>query len=591
MNDDPLWVSQLLRRYTDLVRHGVAPSNANVHALNTLQLANAAWDKAQLSREHPEHALQLAVIGPTQSGKSTLVNVILDTDAAGVSALAGFTVHAQGYSTGCTESQLQQLESLMDPLQRTPASQLSTDQMDSYALESVSSGTQALVESAVVWDTPDFDSIDASTYSRSVLNTVAITDIVILMVSKDKYGDKSVWDMLKLIHPLEKPLVVCINKLEPLDEATVLRAFSQRYAEHFGEPSVPTIILFPFSRKTQGASTAVLPAERLGQLQTALREAFSRSNRQNDQASAERFVDQHQMQWLAPLLEERQQKQQWQMFINDASASADQLYAQDYLNDPAKYDTFNRALAELLTLLEIPGIATSLARTRQWVTWPARQLLGVGRAAISKQRFGMRSQTGTPDDQEADTLLRMLNNTLVTLQGHLLDQPQTPFWQSMNKAYRKNEPFIRDGFTQASEHARKEFEPQIEAAARKLYKQLQTQPALLNTLRAARVTADAAGIALTLKSGGLAPADLVLAPAMLSVTTLLTESALGKYLDSVKNDLKLRQREHIRQRLVEGVLEKQLLSIAENIGDGLLLAQQLEPELLEVIRHAETLSA
>jgi len=99
-----------------------------------------------------------------------------------------------------------------------------------------------------------------------------------------------------------------------------------------------------------------------------------------------------------------------------------------------------------------------------------------------------------------------------------------------------------------AQQARQEFEPEIELAAKKLYEQLQSQPALLNTLRAARATADAAAVALAVKSGGLAPADLVLAPAMLSVTTLLTESALGRYLDTVKEDLKRRQKGFTWQR-------------------------------------------
>ena len=55
------------------------------------------------------------------------------------------------------------------------------------------------------------------------------------------------------------------------------------------------------------------------------------------------------------------------------------------------------------------------------------------------------------------------------------------------------------------------------------------------------MTTDAAGVALAVKSGGLAPADLVLAPAMLAVTSLLTESALGRYLDGVKRELKQQQ--------------------------------------------------
>lgn len=73
------------------------------------------------------------------------------------------------------------------------------------------------------------------------MNTVAIADIVVLIVGKDKYGDKSVCDMLQLIHPLQQPLLVCINKLDTQDEQAVLQAIGSRYAQQLNSP-VPTFI-------------------------------------------------------------------------------------------------------------------------------------------------------------------------------------------------------------------------------------------------------------------------------------------------------------------------------------------------------------
>lgn len=43
---------------------------------------------------------QLAVLGPTQTGKSTVVNLLLGCPAAEISPLAGFTVHPQGFWAG-----------------------------------------------------------------------------------------------------------------------------------------------------------------------------------------------------------------------------------------------------------------------------------------------------------------------------------------------------------------------------------------------------------------------------------------------------------------------------------------------------------
>lgn len=585
MSDSTRWVTQLLQRHARVMAGQGSPTPDTLKALNSLQLADAIVDKSRLNREYPDHALQVAIIGPTQSGKSTLVNLLLDTKVAAISALAGFTVHAQGYASGYSEDQLQLLTAMMEPLQRVPASTLNASDLNTYVLEPVVSGAQALLSPAVVWDTPDFDSIDAGTYKRAVMNTVAIADIVVLMVSKDKYGDKSVWDMLQLIHPLQQPLLVCINKLDPQDEQAVLQAFESRHDQQFDTP-LPPVVLLPFVRRQSPDQRVSLPDDRLEQLHTALSNARAAVNRKAATSAGQAFIADHRHEWLAPLVQELSAAAQWSDLVNTAMTRAEDQYAGDYLNNPDKYETFNKALAELLTLLEVPGLAATLTRTRNLVTWPARKLLGIGRHAIGTQFE--RARAKAPVDQEAETLERVLDSTLVSLQGALLDQPQQQaFWHAMTQGFRQREAHIRSAFLAQSEAVRKEFEPQVEEAAQRLYEQLQAQPALLNTLRAARVTADAAGVALALKSGGIAPADLILAPAMLSVTTLLTESALGKYLDSIKAELKERQRRHINERLLQGVLAAELQKLSATLPEEALFAQDLEPELKGVLlEHA-----
>lgn len=153
----------------------------------------------------------------------------------------------------------------------------------------------------------------------------------------------------------------------------------------------------------------------------------------------------------------------------------------------------------------------------------------------------------------------------------------------MNKSLRQKIPRLKDEFRYLSEQAQQAFEPQIEEAAKQLYKQLQTQPALLNTLRATRASADAAGIALTIKSGGLAPTDLILAPAMLSVTSLLTESALGQYLEKTKKSLKEKQRIHIRTNVIDSFIAQQLINLADDLDNRELFSERLESELEAVV--------
>jgi len=349
--------------------------------------------------------------------------------------------------------------------------------------------------------------------------------------------------------------------------------------EPLGKPLIVDLVLLPFAKKTAIDAPPLFEQSVLSDLTTGLEDANRTIDRTQYDRFSNQFIEDHQAQWLTPLLDEQTAQADWQNLIDDAIVKADESYATEYLDNDDKYDTFNRALAELLTLLELPGIAPTLAKTRQLITWPARKLLGVGKS-VWNAKDGSRNPTGAePIDLESEALELVLNTTLVSVQGALLEQPQNPFWTHLNRQFRRNEHAIKSAYREQAALAQKDFEPEIEEAARKLFEQLQSQPALLNSLRAARVTADAAGVALALKSGGLAPADLILAPAMLSVTTLLTESALGRYLETIKQDLKRRQREHINQRVINGILGLQLTALAEELNDHQLLAQNLEPEL------------
>jgi hypothetical protein len=97
----------------------------------------------------------------------------------------------------------------------------------------------------------------------------------------------------------------------------------------------------------------------------------------------------------------------------------------------------------------------------------------------------------------------------------------------------------------------------------------------LNSLRATRITTDAAALAIALHSGGIGIQDFVIAPATLSLTSMLTESALGHYVNRAAEDLKARQ-----LRAVE-------VLVRDTIGDWLASL----PGRLDGSRHLKLTSA
>lgn len=581
---DLLWVSPLLARYRERVASGDV-ADEQVDAFSTLRLADALLRARQRHEQTADLPPSIAVLGPTQSGKSSLVNVLLDADLAGISALAGFTVHAQGFATDCSDRELETLAAVMDPLERASRSTLTREGVDQYSLESVAAGPGALLTRGIVWDSPDFDSLEARGYLEAVLKCVAASDVIILVVSRDKYGDRSVWQMLHWLHALGRPIIVCINKLNPGDESTVTQSFQRRWESEIGrgEPSVVGLTYY----KGGGLSLSSLDAPHASALRDALDKAVASRNRSEQRLTAQRFIDKHRAEWLRPVQDELEAVDRWSSLLGVAVDEAETAYVQGYLEDPEKYDTFNRALAELLTLLEIPGLAATLAKARQLVTWPARTLLGLGRTALNNR---MRPASDAPD-RELETLELIADRWFSRVQRALSEQADAsvankPWWRAMINRFREDRDEIRDEYMAAALRARAEFEPRIDAAAQQLHERLKAQPRLLNTLRAARVTGDAAGVALAVKSGGLAPADLVLAPAMLSVTTLLTESALGRYLDTIKRDLQREQQALVRERLLEGVLQARLAGLADELDRSQHFVSGLDERVLQAARTA-----
>jgi hypothetical protein len=145
-------------------------------------------------------------------------------------------------------------------------------------------------------------------------------------------------------------------------------------------------------------------------------------------------------------------------------------------------------------------------------------------------------------------------------------QQQNPWWKALNSVLRKDRTRLLDEFASAAQRYHIDFQQDVEHTAQQLYHQLQQQPMILNGLRATRVTADAVVIAITLHTGGIGVQDLVIAPAMLTVTSMLTESAIGSYMHKIENELKQQQLSTVKQNLFIDTLVKQLLLLPEQLS-------------------------
>ncbi len=547
------FISTLKQRYQaiqlGLVQQSMQWSNYQA-CIEQLMLIEAFLHKVHLikNKGHPTH---IAVIGPTQSGKSTLVNLLLNQEAAGVSPLAGFTVHPQAFSIDLSNDALTEVAEHFSGFQQVEQFSLSPEKYNSYSLTSISSQH---LSGCMLWDTPDFDSIDAQNYKEGVLKTLALADVLVLVVSKEKYADQSVWDVLALLEPLNQSLLVVINKLVADSEQLIIDSFIERWQQVRSDPA-PTIFPILF------AKDHALTDQQAG-LSDLLQRSIKQVKRKKHDQAAYAFIRQNWHEWISPITLEIEAQAQWQSIVSHTLKDALVIYQRDYLDHPQHYDTFQNALAKLLTLLEVPGIAKVLMQSRKALTWPLRKIFSLG---------GEVSKGSHPITKETEVLQQIAEHILLQVGDKVLDQidqehDNNKWWKQINSQLRQDKSIILGDFAQKTELYHENFKQDIEATAQGLYTKLEEHPAILNSLRATRVTTDAAMLALTVQAGGIGLHDLLIAPAMLSITSYLAESAVGSYLHRAESELKQRQLNTVKELLFAQVIHQVLQQLPEKMA-------------------------
>jgi hypothetical protein len=554
------FISRLRQRYV-AVAAGRAGEGTLAAAIPSLTLAEAVV-RDLVPRRPADRPRQVAVLGPTQVGKSTVVNLLLGERAAEVSPLAGFTVHPQGFAVGVGDEEW--LAPFFPDWQRCAVGELARDVVEQYSFTHLApaGGAPPLPQGTVVWDTPDFDSLAAGRYRHGVLETVALADAVVLVVSKEKYSDLAVWEMVHLIEPLGRPLLVCLNKVGGGAEAAITASLRRRLAEH-GPAGQVEVVTLPQQAGLDGLSEAAMPPA-VGRLREAARALAEGAGGADRRVGAVRLLKRHWAEWMAPLVAEDHARGDWYRASTAAVVEALATYRRNYLDHPQRFDAFRRAVVELLYLLELPGMASTLGRVRRLLTWPARQLFA-----------GWRGGRQGGEASEVQVLEEMAGQLLATLEREVARRcdpsvPAAPFWRALSGRLAAETDGLRAAISAAARRHHEAFTPEIRQAAGQLYAVLQQRSALLNTLRAARVTTDAAAIAIAVKTAGLGVSDLLVAPAMLSLTSSLTEGALGGYMATVARELKERQAAVMEEIVFRGVIRPAIERLTEDlVGEGL----------------------
>jgi hypothetical protein len=592
----------LAREHQRLAERGLSagpPAHPLDAPLAQLTLAEAALRHALSPHTRPP---QLAVLGPTQTGKSTVVNLLLGCAVADVSPLAGFTVHPQGFAdTDAARAGSAWRQDVLPGWRMHPPAELSREALEAYGWQVVPPRPDGRPWHGVIWDTPDFDTLSAQTYQRGVLEIAALADVHLVVLSKEKYSDLSVWKFLRLLAPLRRPLVICLNKLSPDSVELVRASLRERLAEFRpGDAACPTITLL----YQRGAADAIAAEQQsaIGELRGALADEIvsheasggpapptSGARRDGRLRGAIELIRAHWRTWTAPIRAQHAAVGQWNDLLaellgvradEDDARSETFLggYRRDFLDDPRRYDSFRRATVALLTLLDPPAAAGALQMIRGVVTWPARQIAAAGRALRARYEGSGGAARPADDERVLNDRVEWLLNRLQCEVGRRIDERDAGLgvWLALSQRLAQHRDEVRGRFAEAVREQRDRFTREIHAAAERIFATLKRHPALLNTLRTLRMGTDLAGVVIAVKTGGTVMADLALAPATLALTTLLTEGALGAYMRGIADDLKQRQFQSVKATLVEETIAPALRELSHELADERLIGVGLE---------------
>jgi len=263
------FLTELFRCNQELLAHADSPDDeARIkYSLTTLAVARASLARLALVRaglasgkDQNRHPLQLVVAGPTQVGKSTMVNLLLQHDLAKASAQAGFTVHCQGFHVVDESNNRYAVNEhwasgYFDDLLLAKQNTLDRQALNEYSLQEVAISASKFND-CVVWDTPDFDSIRSFDYRAPLVKAIALADVLVFVVSREKYADKTVWAMLELLAELAIPVVVVMNKPPPAARAELKASFESKYLKALPDSGLPEVLFIDEYRDESIASAS-----------------------------------------------------------------------------------------------------------------------------------------------------------------------------------------------------------------------------------------------------------------------------------------------------------------------------------------------
>jgi hypothetical protein len=512
------------------------------------------------------------VFGGTQVGKSTAVNVIAGQECARVHHTAGFTRHAQAFiPAGADPDDIFGTNPYpFSRFLRTTLSSLSNDRLTEYCVESLP--TQPAVGQAVLWDAPDCDAVGSRNYLPGMVEALAIADVLVYVTSSQKYAIRHVLEWVAELRESGKPVIGLLNMTPKAHQSDLIESMRGALRTVTGEiaadlkacmttetEDIP-VVAFEFVPDGDG-SILIADEYRPGR---ELRKEVSRLIRQSKQKEEPVRRGLIALEWLqsrlpfitAPALAESQAREDFAELADRAIAEFVSDYESNYLDNAANYDAFTLVGLEILKLLDppIPGAKQAIVAMRTVVGIPARLVVAGAKSlyrSINPKAAGGDADLDKTQPRDMAAVRRAHEGLLNTISREVARKAaqagnSVAFWKALDWCWEKALADIEAEFRVHASRLHDRHQAAIRETAQKIYNELAKDPVKLNLLRSGRLSADAAAIVLSIKTGGQGGEllhSMVVAPVLLSLTEAASQAIADNHVMGL--------REQLRRKLLE----------------------------------------
>lgn len=528
-----------------------------LYALSQVRMRLRPALTASWLEQDPVH---VSLFGGSNSGKSTLLNVLLGRAAAGMHVTARFSQYPEAYRPAALGSRWldafpsrfagyrryenqhppRQTETLLEA-KYCPAIAVLDPERTAAAAQ-----LPAVTQTAVLWDAPDFSTAEAQAYFGAVLDLIALADIVILAVTDESYADDRTVMLFRMVSESGVALHAVVNKLDA--GVDLVEDIKQTLNRNWRGPT-PQLPLTSFHQLP--TVTGTTPEQRLHLLlathaaeefRASIAEEIARGPvlKRQTLAGAVRFLERHLEDVLHVLVAEVEEAHVWQDTVKRTFTKEFlDRYHTDYLYGQ-QYGEFNQALVRLLALVEAPGLGGVMRFVTEFMRAPFRLVTGFLGFSQSES-----DKVDAARSAEWTTVTQLFSQWIAALKAEAQTFTHTrphPAWPQVVHALSEDleARMLRD-FAQHYAAYRQEIDKEVQQRSQDLYDAIAQRPALLQGLRGVNVAADAATILLVVKSAGIDWSDAVISPLLAGCRRILLEAGMGAYLETQKRLLRQHQ--------------------------------------------------